>query len=578
VQNKYQTQAKVEDRQQGVFERFQGTIDVLLNENKTPEQIQAAVRSMYEGNKLGLKVGFDQQDAELIRVAKVYASQGKYDLVKALLQEDRVGEDGTKLGSIASKGKYAGDVRTILEMAEAENRQANSRSSLDSKLAMREAADKGQLDPKALIEDAKKNPGKYSDEHVQSLINLNKAVQEGHKEEIRKLGERAELMRQSDDSRNEALIDGLKAGDAGFLSMIRPTTVLNEKGERVELTANDRRKAVVDRFLQDQDKAVEAGQKTAEQAFKDKTLWFSKNGIENPQWKTLLAAGAMTPSGTFMPKGHLPPALESVLATYMELKTKAPALVHRHLSKQDEQFYEAMRISTTTMGMTKEQGYGFALALIQNGEDGDNVLTKQVYDSVAAKIGDPGDKHWGGSGARNSAQVKQDMLDMAKLYIRAGLNEDDAIREAETRFEAANTVVNGWWVPTTQKDVPFPLPNGQWGQKPFKDMAEAHIKSWADANQKWLTAAEINPSNISLRPIATNSNRYVLVGKNGIPIVDANGAMIETSVADMVKRATETAKADREKAINSTVGASKHRPNIPTEPWPSFLPEAMGGN
>ncbi|MCQ1856143.1 hypothetical protein, partial [Neorhizobium galegae] len=107
AQAQYKTEQVKQDTVSGVYDTFHGEATALRSEGKkTPEEIVAALRGKYEGNRSLLHVDFKEQDREMVRLAEAFAAKGDTEMVNAILNSDRKGADGTVLGTLASNREF----------------------------------------------------------------------------------------------------------------------------------------------------------------------------------------------------------------------------------------------------------------------------------------------------------------------------------------------------------------------------------------------------------------------------------------------------------------------------------------
>ncbi len=504
AQAQYKTEQVKQDTVSGVYDTFHGEATSLRSEGKSPQDIVTALRGKYEGNRSLLHVDFKEQDKEMVRLAEAFAAKGDMEMVNAILNSDRKGADGTVLGPLSANREFQADAVRIQNGAKRQNFEKTEESTRDARMGFFDDARTGKLNREKLVGWHKANPGAYSEAQVLSLINQNDTYNEQQAKELAKAEQKIAWQKAADQAEEELVTRNLDATGRGMLPYIEETIVPTKTGETRTISVDDQKKAVAKRLVDHTDWLVGKGKATPEQAFGMQVESFSVGNLTNPKWENVLKAGPKAATPFTLSGGTVPPALQDSVDLYMKLHAANPKLLETHIKDNaDRDFYEAYRIATQYSKLAPEQA--MQVAMMQT-SDPDKVRSpaaamraEQIEKRVdSVRYGG----YWGSKySPSNKSYVASEITRLGKFYVQNGMDTEDALDEAKTRFEATHTEVNGNFVYTAGRDIP---PN-------FSDLAgyaiEKYVADFGDAE-------DLEAEDLTIRP-ENNGPSWVIVHQSG---------------------------------------------------------------
>lgn len=474
VQAQYQTEQVKQDTIGGVYDTFLGTARTMQQEGKSPEEIVSALRARYEGNRQLLHVDFREQDKEMVRLAEAFANEGNVAMAKAILNGDRMGADGTKLGALSANREFQADAQRILMAADRKLEENNGNAAFNSRMTFNDQARAGNLDQEALLGHHKANPGAFTDAQVLSLINQNDAFKTQQAEQAAKHEQRMALEAQSRASEANLLQRNMDLAGKGQLPYVEEGTVLTSGGETKKVSVNDQLKAVASEINRGLEWRVENGKMSPDDMFTAQVEAFTANNLENPKWSQVLSAGRIASTPFTNSGGELPSQLREGAELYLRLHAANPALLDTHIKGSgNRDFYEAFRIATQYGRLGVEQALQTATALTADPERAQSsarVSSEEIDRRAQSITYGKGLLNWRGSAPRNQSYVESEIGRLGKFYAANGLDTESALDEAQARFKATHTAVNGNFIYTAGRNVP-----GNFG-----DMATYALEKYAE--------------------------------------------------------------------------------------------------
>lgn len=504
--NQAQAQHRAEqtklDTVSGVYDTFMGQAQAMRQEGKSAEEIVTALRSKFDGNRQLLHVDYREQDKEMVRLAESYAAQGDLEMVRAILNGDRTGSDGTKLGPLAANREFQADAVRILNAAESRLEENNGKAAFDNRMTYSEQARAGKLDQAGLMALHKAKPGTFSDAQVLSLIDQNNAFNEQQAALAAKNEQRMALAAQARASQSALRERNMGLVERGRLAYLEDATVLTDTGETKTLSVEEQRKDVVNEIKRQSDWLIENKQATPDQVFDREVKAFTANNLVNPEWSSILSAGRIGSTPFTNSGGELPVQLRDGAELYLRLHNANPALLDSHIKKEaDRDFYETFRIATQYGKLGFEQALQTATMKTSDPERA-QAMAKVSNEEVEERVRDitygGNFLGFGASSPSNRGYVAAEIGRLGKFYAANGLDADDALDEAKARFEATHTAVNGNFVYTAGKNIP---PN-------FGEMATRAIEKYA--KEYGLENGGYEAEDLTIRP-ATNGNGWLIV-------------------------------------------------------------------
>ncbi|MCJ8149095.1 hypothetical protein [Shinella sedimenti] len=321
---------------------FRNSIDDAINlHGKTPEEAARIIFGKSAANRAFLDLSGQEQNETVISVAEEYSNRGRPDIVKALLEADRVGEDGRIVPSIASTQKWASTALKLIRAAENLRDEEWTKDDLNGQRSIEAMVQEGRFTEEA----AKPFRGRVSDDW------LNKQVVESDTRlrvlEVQRTREeeKAAARREAVSRKNEvrAQVGGILSRHGGR-SRLRDMELPNASGTgtttyTVEQQVKDEVAAREADWRRERDDMLGKGvsEQDADKALDAKKLdWYAAARVTNAEWDSLLngfAAGAA--ADTILQGGQVSAHYVKSAELYRRLKAGNSAYVRTFLSDDD---------------------------------------------------------------------------------------------------------------------------------------------------------------------------------------------------------------------------------------------------
>lgn len=506
-QNHVENQSKLADQDNinGTYETFYGQAREMLADGKSPDEVVTALRGRYEANKNLLGQSFREQDAQMVRVAASFAEKGNLEMVKAILEGDRTGADGTKLGSLVDSGQFGTEATKILNAAEAKRDGNNRDQSLNDRIDANNSARSGTLDVNQLKKINEARPGTFTDSEIVSLSNANAAARARAQAELERGRKKRAAENAVTTAENGVLQENVSLAMHGKAAQILDTTMPTASGGTRTWTADDQRKQLADYLIQMTNKDGEKRHLSPEQVLDEQIALLSSNGLPNEQWTNTLTTGFYNAAGWNISGDNIPPAIEEGVKLYDAMYAKSPQYLNLHIKdKNVRRFYEAYRLAKKYLRANDKQAIANAAQVTKDGGL-DHPLINPTRDEVQSAVDEIGSgSSWfnigpigvGGSGAANNPgyvaeQITKTISEIGQLGT---LLPKDAEKEAVAIFKRDHTNINGQWVYTADRSIPAD----------FKELATGII---ADRAEK----LGLDPAGLTLRPLSNGTGAWELV-------------------------------------------------------------------
>ncbi|HWJ86589.1 MAG TPA: hypothetical protein VNS12_00785 [Pelagibacterium sp.] len=567
-QAEYKTGLMVNETQGGVFDTFLGMTREMLAEGSTPEEVFNAIRGRYGENQQMLHVSFKDQDAELLRVASALAEEGNYEMVQAILRTPRRGEDGTQLGALGDNRDFAADAARILRRAETVMFDANQRVSLEKWLEFSDAANDGRMNREELLAHHEANPGAFSDERVHALIRTNDNAVEQALEQQRRETDRLADIAAAQHSERSLLEVGMEAAKVGRAAWLGDTSVLTEAGGERSISGDQWRKLVAKEIEDSLEREVEAGRSTPEEAFGREVELLSINGLTNERWRNMLAAAPVSATVFTTSGGALPDNLAASLDLYMRLHASNPRLLANHIGNETNmEFFEAYRIARTFMGQDEGQAIAIAQQATNDPDQFRGAAFAQTALQIEQQVQGLGSEWWHvgpmRTDTRNAYAVGTEISRIANLYAALGLPAVNSVKEAKERFEATHTNINGWWINTSDRELPPRF--GEWAG----DMVNTYVQDFPD--EGW------DAGELTVVPASNGTGAWMIVhGLTGMPVEDVSRRYFTLEDLTGHQQAHEQAQQLRITRTTNARNAAREQGLSPSPGRPGFFQNHTG--
>lgn len=523
---KYRSERTNERVQETIQGGWVGTIDKGLAEGHTPDQVVAALRSSYDANKSVLSQSYPDQDKMLVGVLDTLKSRMEADpanakkyleVAKAIGQSDRVSTDGTRLGKLQDS-TIGPHVTSKIAALESTFGGIQDRATVDAKHTFWIAADKGQLEEKALrtFFDNPDNKRAMTEQEYRGLLRQNENARQALAAEQNKVA----LEEQEKWQTNVVTSQALDMGDKQQLPWLDDVTIIDKNQKPKVVTAKEQREAAVTAMLE-REKVVASRDTTPgaeERSFNRTVDWLTRNGETHPQWQDVLRKGAIA-GQSVMQGDTIPPVMEQGFELYRRLAAKAPGLAHKMTDAESRDFYDVARVLTEYAGKDPQRALMTAVEYNKDPARFDSQTKRQTMDKVNDSLKNLRSNTFfmGGklAGAENMEAVSVPMQKLAQVFVQAGgLNAETALKEAAKAVEQQFTVINGNAVNVGTREVP---PN-------FKPLVEAQLRGFATLHGEKLG---LDHHHLTIRPLTNQSNAWMIVDKaTQLPVSYGPEAMI----------------------------------------------------
>lgn len=195
---------------------------------------------------------------------------------------------------------------------------------------------------------------------------------------------------------------------------------------------------------------------TPDQTFNREIEWLSRNGLTNPEWKRLLNVAVASVSPATTSGTELPHNLTAGIEIYRQLHAKNPHFLREHLSDAASiDFFETVRVGVEHMGLDQTQAVLDAVRITTEGDEVSPTLKARIADVRQTLDDMQGSQKWAlgafGADIENIGMVAGDLEKMASLYIRRGMETEDALSLAAERIMNDHIVVKGRLLPASDR-------------------------------------------------------------------------------------------------------------------------------
>jgi hypothetical protein len=391
-----------------------------------------------------------------------------------------------------------------------------------------EQARKGELDAGKFDEFVKKNERFLSTPTIEAVKNSHEAALEKQQRDADR-GRLLSAAEQSQSAAQQAVDVAVASGSAfalkGKLKVVSPTT-----GQLEDFDSEKAAAASIDRQIQD--KKLPFGQQVQ---------LYTTNGVENPQWKSIVQAGVSNLASvgwSYDGKniGQLNQAGQAAIQTYLDISQVNPAEADKYAgSKENQRLLSDIKFMMEKGGMPNlNDAAAFVNQVNRRGIEGQDAAIKR--DQVKGAVDDlvnPGmfssSVNWvknlfGGNEEVNLTAIGADIRRRAELLVQSGQVSDAkaAVRASVEYF--ANPAVTAKINNTVyfRKDLPQ-VPEGQ-------DQGEWFGRFIKEVPGKIATDQKLEGSRIRLEANQSGGyNAWIA----GVPLTDANG-QIQTYTKDQV--------------------------------------------
>lgn len=438
------------------------------------------------------------------------AEAGNVDLVNALLDNDRGG-----IGSLAKIGaniEFAAAAREHARQQKVKIALGNP-DNIEPIVAYRQKADAGALTPKDRTEAEAKGVF-FTNEQWTQLYDTS-ATKKAENER------KAALLKAQGDAHTKAMMDADRAYQTGNMDSISGYTTYNADGSEKFVSADDQRKEHRDLRIQ----AIRDAKLPPERETSALLDLAEKGREEIPAWTSLFEMGgaAATPQalsqkpvagrpGGPLVEGPLPPDLDKGFRLYKDLYRANPTVLDRHIKSDAERdFWETARVLTDN-GLADREALMEARRITSTTSNHDLTFSYPEMDSIEKQVR----IHYRSSffdmfhdDVTNAGPIMLHVKELASVYRRAGMPQEQAIQTALDRIDRNFTMVNGWLVRTNERKTPTD----------FKPLIEAKLQDYFNSHQEKEDIGSL--SDLVITSTGNEVGQYIIWNKKtGAPVED----------------------------------------------------------
>ena len=499
-------------------------LSTILEENrgKPPAEAAAAITNRYQLLRKTTLLKDEQGKEALSNLFAQLAADGNVEMINELSKSKL--DNGLTVG-----GVLGGKALMQYQQHSVVMQDKNERQRVDVEIRpFVEAARKGELKPDEFDAFVKKNERFLSTPTIEAVKNS----QENALEKQQREADRSKLLaaaEQSQSAAQQAVDVAVASGSAfalkGKLKVVSPTT-----GQLEDFDSEKAAAASIEK--QAQDKKLD---------FPHQVQLYTANGVENPQWKSIVQAGVSNLASvgwSYDGKniGQLNQAGQAAIQTYLDISQVNPAEADKYAgSKENQRLLSDIKFMMEKGGMPNlNDAASFVNQVNRRGIEGQDAAIKR--DQVKAAVDDivnPGmfssSVTWvkglfGGNEEVNLTAIGSDVRRRAELLVQSGQVSDAkaAVKASVEYF--ANPAVTAKINNTIyfRKDLPQ-VPEGQ-------DQGEWFGRFIKEVPGKIASDQKLEGSRIRLE---SNQSGGYTAWIAGVPLTDSNG-QVQTYTKDQV--------------------------------------------
>jgi hypothetical protein len=505
------------DRNEAVVDEFRTIADDALANGATPEEVAAQVIRQSGLNRSFRGLTGQEQNATLYSLAQEYALQGRTDIVRALLEDDRGG-----VGSVAKSSEYAVKSAQLIEAAEDKANETEKEGAFDLFTQIDREVAGGTLTDQRMKEIVEQNPflkGRVEQTSAwvqQSGNNRRRAQEQLLDAEGKRLMQREAAIEErkvlADATHTLTTLMGAhRLEDREVLTPSGGTRTYTKKDQ-----VDDAVKLYQQQFRRKEQELVQGGmapEQAAETILREKVNFFAGNAIPNPEWENAFNGTAIVASASTLAQGgNIPERLADISETYYKINKLNPAFAASLVSNERAgEFLEAYADARDDLTLGKGQSPQDALmeaARMANRtpeeKQATSVTRKEAEDVVKRAMS----SGWffGPSVDRNFRDNAENIATATKLvqtYMGRGMAAPLAVDKAKEVLKERAVYVNG--VAILQRGKVFP--------KDFAETAEGYLDSFAKSKNP-----EATGDDLFLMDSSDGTDRLIIMRKDGIPV------------------------------------------------------------
>jgi hypothetical protein len=520
-----QVTQRVEKRNTEIGNAFVGLVNGEVTksdtEGRSPEDVAKGILASVPAFAQNLGVKNSDLDTILFRsVIPALADQGRKDLVRAILTDDRGG-----VGALGNKAAFMAKAQDLIDHADKKwvERARKDPKVVEQMTRLSIAAAQGGLNPAELAAFNEQYPGVMSEARQIGLQtqSVTSAEARATRAQNRAIAE-AERARRLADQRaaivaeQQGTVMGATATLTGRTDTMRDIVRIDSNGAKHTITVDQQLRAglqpAIDLALKDRAEELRVKpEELSEDQKREVTIGvLSRSGQTLPAWENTygtLASRLLTPE---VAEGKVPQELEGQFGEYQKLFALNPDLARRHAGSDNANTFRAIR-------ELQQNGYSFSEAArrVVSGRlrtQGDGALMRIQEQQLNVALGKlaPGwlERTFGGADREgvvyNASSVMDTVVNMARTHIQAGeQNMEKALQRAQAEVKPYFANVRGTMLNRNEAGLTTPE-------------REEALRAYLDAYGE---AAGLKGERIHVLPAVPGTNKLV------IGVKDEDGAV-----------------------------------------------------
>ncbi len=439
-----------------------GILQIFKNPDLTLDEKIEGINALKESSRVTLSVEGKDFNAIIINTlgavisdpGKETLTQDEYDQIKGILTHDPTGKGGASLATI---GVHAGKALELLSLADRKRREGGVREHTMDRVSMMDSIQDGTATDVQI--DALRDKGGYTHDEAEAAKIRVRAVQRQAREQLAN-----QAARESDNnivpSYIQTVVNEMTEGKfVGF----QPYSYTTSSGEAKTLSVEEQRKAV-GLQLYNTIQQISAGDPI--KAYRLSKQYFVNQGIPHPTWGDILQRAVLVQNPETITADRTPAGLDAAIGLYDQLYADSPAYVNDMLggsNSQSAQYYRYLSVARK-YGWTDHQALIAANKALSNPDTPE--ASKGRRDRVNKII-----KGYEGQRVQNPEYARREMNRLIDFWVRMdGINDVDAVKEAEREFNESHTIINNRHVYTADQRIP----------PDFKELVAVQLQTYAD--------------------------------------------------------------------------------------------------
>ena len=516
VVSKYKAEKSIQIRNDNIIGATNSLLGAAIDGNSDPTQISEQFRLLKQTNKTVFGVPYSELDEMQLealtnRLESMSPTDPKYPkfirIAKHLLTEDRIGEDGLRIGPITQSTSVGAKASKLLGMVEKAEMEHIKQGQVPAYTELLESAANGDANMPAMIAKFKEQNPEWElspEKEAALLMSANEARQRIELEEGKKRAERAE-----ESSKLGIELDGMEKfinGDGFYIADMEYTKA---DGTRGIYKAEDIRKRVatsqqkrIDETIGDWRSIQDEGQRMAklgEKAALERKLYgdlmVTNDRLKNELTATPGILGTVVRSG-----GDVPEAAMNSFEQYLVYNDQAPQMVSSLIDTNTRKFFETARIAYQT-GHVKSTRDALILAANATANPdkasrrvnySDATVLKAMKDTLPSDIME----------APNSGMIIDETRQLAEALMN-GLDLDpaEAVRKAAETTQKNYIILGADWGDGMTKQNAIVKTGGMTVPPQTKEAMELYLTQFAEKHGPALEKAGIDKGSVTYRHI-----------------------------------------------------------------------------